>query len=289
MNLNDVSNVLFLGDSHGNVAFIAKALHAAIIRQCEVIVQAGDFGIWDHTQRGKDFLVAVETHLNEIDVILIFVDGNHENFDSLYARPIDDDGFRRVTDHIWHAPRGHIWQMGEKIFLAMGGAHSIDGPGGPPWWKKQMGQGRGPLDEAIYYAGGSNRLLTPSANEVYRPKGYDLGGWWPQEMITEDEVMDAISNVIAHPKEVDVMVSHDCPLGVEIPGIGGYELGDLNRDRLEQVFNTAQPDLFVCGHYHKRFSTTYNGTKIEILAADVSNEEQALAVSLGDLTTASKG
>ena len=262
----DVENVLFLGDSHGNTGFVGEAIGASIGLECKVILQLGDFGIWDHKIDGIKFLETVNQGLEEHDIILIFCDGNHENFDSLYALPVDDDGFRRVRKNIWHAPRGHIWEMGGVTFMAMGGAHSIDGPGGI--WQ----QGRGPL---------------PARSVMDDPM--DLGGWWPQETITPVEAQEAMEKALDWQRDngpIDVLIAHDCPAGVPIPGIHGYPAGDKNRHLLAQVCDAADPSYIFCGHYHLRHRGVYNNARVEILAADVNGRDQALAVSLNQLKKA---
>lgn len=263
--------VLFLGDSHGNTPFAIKAIAEAHRNGCDFVIQLGDFGVWSGVG-GVRFLDGVQEALDLADINLIFTDGNHENFDILYGISVDDDGFRRVRPRIWHAPRGHVWELGGKNFLAMGGAHSIDGPGGPMWWKRRYGQGRGPLDYPMRREPG----------ELSYEAGHDLGGWWPEEMITEDEVAEAIENVV-NAKPIDIMIGHDCPEGVDIPGIDGYGLGNLNRKRLRQVFDAARPSLYLGGHYHQRYMDELEGAKVEILAADVNDADQALLVELDDL------
>lgn len=258
--MQNVENILALGDSHGNGGFVAEAIGAALGYGCEVIVQVGDFGIWDHKIDGVNFLNKMEEFLEKAGFPLIFCDGNHENFDSLYALPIDEDGFRRVRPHIWHAPRGHIWEMGGVTFMAMGGAHSIDGPRGV--WQ----QGRGPK---------------PARHVMDDP--VDLGSWWPQETITPAEVVEAIQNIEAYPKPIDVLIAHDCPLGVDIPGIDGYPAGNENRRLLAQVCEAADPNVIFCGHFHLRYTGKFNNSRVEILAADVNQHDQALAVSIEQL------
>lgn len=51
----------------------------------------------------RPFLDTVDAKLSATATTLVFVDGNHENFDDLYALDVDDDGFRRVRANIWHA------------------------------------------------------------------------------------------------------------------------------------------------------------------------------------------
>jgi len=56
----------------------------------------------------------------------IQVDGNHEDSARLDAHPIDEDGRRRLSDHVWHLPRGFRWQWGDSTWVAVGGAVSVD-------------------------------------------------------------------------------------------------------------------------------------------------------------------
>lgn len=268
-----MSRVLALGDSHGNTYFVLEAIKVAQQADCKYILQLGDFGIWTHTMAGVAFLDDVQKALAEADVTLIFCDGNHENFDHLYEIPIEDDGFRRPRWNIWHAPRGHVWDIEGKTILAMGGAPSIDGPGGPGWWKMNFGQGRGPLDIDAY-----NMMDNPQVEP-----GFDLGNWWPQEMITEQDVLATVAKLDTV-DNVDIMISHDCPYGVNIPGIDeGWAIGVHHRKLLRRVFDAASPTLFLGGHYHKRHSDVLEDSRIEILAADINDTEQAIIIELDQL------
>lgn len=228
--------IMGLGDVHGNAAFILGAIELAEDFEVTSILQVGDFGYWEHEQAGVHFLDETNQALDDANILLVFCDGNHCNFDLLYDYPVDSDGFRRVRSNIWHAPRGHAWTWDSVTFLAMGGAHSIDGPGGI--W----GRARGPGN-----------------------------GWWPQETIKDDDVDHALQVIEDLEVPVDVMLSHDCPSGVSIPGIEyGYPLGDMNRQLLSRVVDAADPQLLICGHYHVRHSSLRKNTRIEILGADMT-------------------
>lgn len=236
--------IMFLGDVHGSYPFMRAAIDATVNAQADTIIQAGDFGIWDHIQAGVDFLDRTNDLLERKDKWLIFVDGNHENFDRLYSiYPLDEEsGFRPVRDRILHAPRGHAWDIDGLNFLAFGGASSIDGPDGPPWWGQARGLGN---------------------------------GWWPQERITESDVQRALEVTDQIP--IDVMVAHDCPEGVSIPGITrGYPAGDANRKAVRTVMDASQPQLLVCGHYHRRHTAILNQTRIEILSSNEQKSGQAI-------------
>lgn len=262
IDLNAFDKVMLLGDSEGNTEFVVNAIKYAVQNSdTHLILQLGDFRIWDHVQTGIRFLDAVNNVLEEYDTWIIFADGNHENFDSLYSYPFCEDGFRYVRSRILHSPRGNIFSVSGTHILSMGGAHSIDGPNGI--WQ----QSRGP-------------------KEVSRIEDdpVDLGHWWPQEAITTDEVYDALENINNFNGKIDVVIAHDCPAGVQIPGIHGYPASDRNRHLLAQVCKAADPRWIFCGHYHRRHSGRFKNSQVEILAADINrNAEQALIFNVEDL------
>lgn len=262
------ARIMVLGDSHGNFPFMRAALALAAKHECEVLHVVGDFGIWTHVPAGVRFLDDVSDLAERLGVLVTFTDGNHENFDYLYALPVDEDGWRRVRPSIWHAPRGHIWRWGAINFLSMGGAHSIDGPGGI--WT----QGRGPLTKAAMR---NVRDENGFPQSVEIPAGTDLGGWWPEEVITDEDVQTAIGNMIEwvddYPlwPDIDVMFAHDAPTSVSMPH-KGYPAGDENRARLQKVYEVAQPQLLVHGHYHmfQQFNDIRNKCLAVCLAHDGS-------------------
>ena len=81
--------------------------------------------------------------------------------------------------------------------------------------------------------------------------------WWPTEAITEGQANKAVAG-----GRVDVMVAHDCPSEVPIPGIS-FENGikyfpaqelrvaDAHRNILRSIVDVVDPALYVHGHYHQ--------------------------------------
>ena len=128
--LPNTRRVAVVGDLHGNYRYMRKALNYAFghksetddLSNADVVVQVGDFGYWGN------FVDQVEQLLTEQHPgkYVLFVDGNHEHHTRLDAQPVDEDGVRRLTEHVWHLPRGLTWQWGDQICLAAGGAISVD-------------------------------------------------------------------------------------------------------------------------------------------------------------------
>ena len=128
--------ILMVGDLHGDTAALIKVLACAVDKGADVIVQLGDFGFWPRVEFGRKFLRKAEARLAEVGLELWWVDGNHEDHQALATRRIESDGRRRVSDHVWHLPRGHRWMWGNTVWVAAGGAVSVDRYRGSEgkWW-----------------------------------------------------------------------------------------------------------------------------------------------------------
>jgi hypothetical protein len=130
----DPQRVLLVGDTHGSREWWAKVgLPTARQLAALVILQVGDFGVLD---RGR-MLDELEAGLDSEGRVVLFVEGNHEDFEHLLGVPVDPDGVRRMRPHVWHLPRGFRWEWAGQRFLACGGAGSPDMGGrlpGREWW-----------------------------------------------------------------------------------------------------------------------------------------------------------
>lgn len=216
--LSTPTRVAIAGDWHANTDYAVEAVTHAGHRNADVMIHLGDFG-FNFTGA---YLDALDAALVEQDLVLGFVEGNHENFDWLLAQPIAPDGLRYLRNRIAHLPRGLRWRWGATRCLAVGGAYSLD-----------------------------QFLRTPGTT------------WWPQELITPDDV-----RAIAAGGEADVMFCHDCPSGIAIPGTDRREYGyperalqtsEENRLRLRQIVDRVRPHRLWHGHFHQRYQSILDG------------------------------
>lgn len=94
-----------------------------------------------------------------------------------------------------------------------------------------------------------------SLDRLHREPGRS---WWPQEAITPEQAA-----AMAGGGELDVLVAHDCPSGVNIPGIhhrdtsrrSGWPIAELyrawdHRDLLADVCCALRPTHLWHGHFH---------------------------------------
>ena len=82
-----------------------------------------------------------QQNLERYNISLYFVDGDHENYDLLYAYPIAADGTRPLRPRIRHLPRGTLSRIGGLDVFAFGGAqsktHGKECPG-REFWREEL-------------------------------------------------------------------------------------------------------------------------------------------------------
>lgn len=105
-------------------------------------------------------------------------------------------------------------------------------------------------------------LALGGAHSVDRPFRTPGLSWWHQEWIGDDEADEAIAGGPA-----DVLVAHDCPAGVVIPGIDDratpppfppaeIEVAQVHRGILRRVVDAVRPRAVWHGHYHVDYART---------------------------------
>lgn len=219
--------ILAIGDTHCNTSAICNvAIPQARKNDCEYIVQCGDFGYLEHEDDGRRFLHKVSKHLVRNNLIMYWIDGNHDNHPKLWAEyPPGDDGLCLIRPNLFYVPRGTVFKLGHVTCLGLGGAFSID----REW-----------------------RL------EQEKKSGKPLTWYWPTEMITSGDCATACENAERY-GPIDIMFTHEAPTGLDIPGHHAddkwrWPLSNINRDFLREVFDEVQPKLLIHGHHHRRYT-----------------------------------
>lgn len=203
----------------------------------DFLIVCGDFGIWHDNPEERYWF----DWLSKKPFTLLFVDGNHENFDRLYGDEFEIVDFHggkahKIRDNIYHLMRGYVFNLCDKKFFAFGGAssHDIDD---------------GILDAKDYP---SFRELIHDYNQ--RTKwGQMLRinhlSWWKEELPNQEEMDFGEETLKAHNYEVDYVISHSLPQ--EVCSLCGYH----SPDAITLYFNKLlQSGLefkeWHCGHYH---------------------------------------
>ena len=94
----------------------------------DFVIICGDFGgIWYDNAYEQYWL----KWLSEKPFTILYVDGNHENFDRLYSDEFEVVDFHggkahKIRDNIYHLMRGYVFDLCGKKFFSFGGASSHD-------------------------------------------------------------------------------------------------------------------------------------------------------------------
>jgi hypothetical protein len=128
---------LFLGDTHNDLDFAENAAKLAREHSAE-IVQLGDWGfIWPGTGQ----LDELSDMLVGLDVMMRFIDGNHDVHPTLKKMRGLRKGAIVIAPNVIYQPRGSVHEDEDGTrFLFLGGAPSIDRGSrvaGESWWPEE--------------------------------------------------------------------------------------------------------------------------------------------------------
>ena len=161
-----MGRIFITGDTHGNIDYDKfLALEDFSLTYEDHIIICGDAGIcWSNST----FQHFINLYRN-IGCTILFIDGNHENFEMLNQMPlVEYKGalMHQIDEHIFHILRGEIVSIEGITFLCIGGACSID------------------KDYRVPYV-----------------------SWWPEEEITFHDIDNAIDNLAKVDYKVDYVVT----------------------------------------------------------------------------------
>ena len=230
--------IFVTGDCHGDFSRFATRMFPIQkeLTRDDVVIVCGDFGIWLDSKTERYWL----DWLSNKNFTVVFVDGNHENFDRLNSdefQVVDFHGGKahQIRDNIFHLMRGYVFEFEGKKFFAFGGASSHD-----------IGDGildRDAFDDEDEFQQCVNRWY--KEGRMFR---INHKTWWAEEMPSVEEMDFGLRQLEAHNYDVDYVITHCCPQ--EIASIMGFR----QPDRLTNYFNTIAHSLsfdkWYFGHYH---------------------------------------
>jgi len=237
------------GDTHGKIDRFSTAYFQdeEMWTNEDVLIVCGDFGfIWhDHfnaygKQEDNDMLDILAAKPYEI----LFVDGNHENFDELYRYPEEERygaPVHKIRDNIYHLERGYVYTIQGKTFFTFGGAYSYD-----KQWRLMM-----------------------------------RAGWWSQEQPSDEEYERAMASLQAVDHKVDYILTHTAPasaverLKLFLPpkerGFKTLHPEDYRlTSTLDMIMHDTQFRCWYCGHWHhdKKVADNMHFLYYEVVALD---------------------
>ena len=163
--------IFVTGDTHGLEDFYKLHIFAGenpTLTLDDFVIIAGDFGaVWDSRRLAADL-----RYYTELPFTVLFVDGNHENFDLINSYPVEiwnGGKVHKIKPNIIHLMRGQVFEIEGKKIFTFGGATSID--------------------------------------RAFRTEGVS---WWPQEKPAFEELDEAFANLKRYDNKVDYIVTHSC-------------------------------------------------------------------------------
>ena len=163
--------IFVTGDTHrehdfAKLEFFAK--RNPQLTKNDYVIIAGDFGgVWWRKTLSEDL-----KPYEDLPFTVLFIDGNHENFDLLYSYPVREWNGGKVhfiKPDIIHLMRGQVFELEDNTIFTFGGATSID--------------------------------------KFMRTEGLT---WWALEMPTHEELDEGIANLNRYNNKVDYIITHSC-------------------------------------------------------------------------------
>lgn len=199
--------IYITGDTHGDVDYKKSlSLKEKNVSYDDYLIICGDAGIcWSY----QSFQYFLDLY-NDIGCTIIYVDGNHENFEMLNNMPlVEYKGalMHQIDKHIFQILRGEIMKLEDKTFFCLGRACSID--------------------------------------KAYRTPYLS---WWPEEEITYHDVDNAIANLEKVNNRVDYVITHCSDTHTVLKAFGFRR--DVCSDQLTFIDKVVDYKHWFFGHYH---------------------------------------
>jgi predicted phosphodiesterase len=233
--MSDQARLFVRGDTHGdqNVFLeLDKTIGAG-----DYLFICGDFGfLFKNDIFENRFL----DDLQERPYTILFVDGNHENFDRLYNEfeIVDFHGGKahKIRDNIYHLMRGYVFNFEGKKFFAFGGASCHDIKDGI-------------LDRDDYQTDKEFKKIIKIYQWWRRMFRINHISWWKEELPSQEEMDFGLKTLSERGYKVDYVITHCLPQEV------CSMLGFREPDTITLFFNTLLRNglkftKWYCGHYH---------------------------------------
>jgi predicted phosphodiesterase len=225
---NQIKKLHLFADTHGIVRYeiIKEYIQKNSLNKSDAIVVLGDFGlVWDEPMN-SDLL----DFYNNLSCEVLFIDGNHENFDFLQRFPKEykfGSEVAKISHNVYHLLRGNIYTIGMKRIFTFGGAYSI----------KQ----------------------DTESSPVYV---------WKQELPSNDEYHNALYNLEKYSFKVDYVFTHQGPRFVLDKISYRYSKNEHEfLDFLNMLANKASFKKWYFGHIHQdiyfeKYKSLYEGCEV---------------------------
>ncbi len=206
--------IFVTGDTHrqDTKRFITHELmqkYKGQLSKSDYVIICGDCGfVWDNGLLELQLREILET----LPFTILFVDGNHENFDLLNTQfktiPMFGNYVTKINNSLYHLKRGELYNIEGNLIFTFGGATSIDR------WQRTEGV-----------------------------------SWWSQEMPTYQEMEHGLQTLDSVGWQVDYVISHTASEKMaKTMGFKGKD-GSLNK-YFTEIDNRLLYKHWYFGHFH---------------------------------------
>ena len=232
--------IYITGDTHGDFRRFTKngmKAQGKELNENDYVIVCGDFGLCWAKDSTFDYYC---DFFAERKYTVLWVQGNHENYDMIAEYPIEEwhGGKVRhiVKDKVILLERGQVFEIEGNTFFTFGGASSHDVQGGI-------------LDktDADYH---EKLRKVKNSRLPYRIK-HD--SWWEEELPNEDEMKEGRENLAKCNYKVDYVITHCCSSRVQDivdRGPGHLFKADVLTDYLQEIEEKLEYKHWFFGHYH---------------------------------------
>ena len=230
--------IYITGDCHSNFERFSTSIFPEQYEMTkeDYVIICGDFGgVWNKDEESKKEKWWMDW-LEEKPFTTLFVDGNHENFDRLYAYSVEEwngGKVHKIRPSVIHLMRGQVFTINGKKIFTFGGASSHDVSGGI------FEQDDPNLNKKIR-----------KANESWKPYRINHVSWWREELPSVDEMEEGRANLEKYNYEVDFIVTHCCSAFSEILLNGFFFNHDYLNDYFDEIREKTKFTKWFFGHYH---------------------------------------
>ena len=211
--------IYITGDTHGEVGrfFEGSFVDGKVPEAGDYVIVCGDFGFVFQTRGTMAYLEEREKldALSELPYTVLFVDGNHENFDRLNneyeIKEWCGGKVHMIRPNVLHLMRGQVFSIEGKRIFTMGGGYSRD--------------------------------------KYMRREGFS---WWSCEMPSNEEYREAAENLKNNGNSVDIIISHTAPAEIvyamgSAPDPHEAELNGF----FDWIAHEVSFDKWYFGHWHR--------------------------------------
>lgn len=207
----------------------------------DTVIVCGDFGlIWDKEESSYEKYWL--KWLSEKPFTIVFVDGNHENFDRLNTEfeIVEFHGGKahKISDNVYHLMRGEIYDIDGKKIFALGGASCHDIKDGI-------------LSRENFASEYEFKDTIRKWNKWKKEFRVEHLSWWKEELPSGEELKHAEEKLAEVNYSVDIVITHcapqkiaDCIFSSPVPS----DSLTLYLDELEKKLNFK---YWFFGHYHE--------------------------------------